>query len=325
MIKPLRWLMPLLGSCTLFLPLINAKRCDEADFANSCEGNAVLICDAGFTREIGCGSGSCNPATATCDGCGDGVLQAPEECDDFNLSNEDACTAICLNNICGDSFLNITVEACDDGNLTNDDGCSSACQNEVCGDGVAQSGEACDGGDLKGQDCVTINQNFAGGTLACDGVCAFNTSGCNSCGNNTVDAGEQCDDGNAINTDACLATCQNAFCGDGFVQATVEECEDGNQNNADACRNDCTLNPCGNGNIDAGEQCDDAGRLNGDGCNNVCQIEIGGACNPNNSVNGQESPCDGTDLDGASCQSLGYSSGVLACNNCDFNIAGCIP
>ena len=39
---------------------------------------------------------------------------------------------------------------------------------------------------------------------------------------------EACDDGNPDDTDACLATCKNAVCGDTAVQAGVEECDDGN-------------------------------------------------------------------------------------------------
>jgi hypothetical protein len=46
----------------------------------------------------------------------------------------------------------------------------------ACGDGVREGAEACDGADLGGQDCVSIG--LASGTLACDGSCAFDTTGC---------------------------------------------------------------------------------------------------------------------------------------------------
>ncbi len=48
-----------------------------------------------------------------------------------------------------------------------------------CGDGSLNAvGEQCDGGDLGGESCTSIG--FGGGTLACDGTCAFDTSGCGS-------------------------------------------------------------------------------------------------------------------------------------------------
>ncbi len=60
-----------------------------------------------------------------------------------------------------------------------------------------------------------------------------------TCGDGVVDAGEACDDGNASNNDACLDTCEEATCGDGYVWDGVEECDDGNTNDDDACLNSC--------------------------------------------------------------------------------------
>ena len=70
-----------------------------------------------------------------------------------------------------------------------------------------------------------------------------------------TDTGEQCDDGNALNTDGCVAGCQLARCGDGFRRNGAEQCDDGNTTNADGCEADCTLPACGNGIIDPGEVC----------------------------------------------------------------------
>jgi len=61
------------------------------------------------------------------------------------------------------------------------------------------------------------------------------------CGDGQPDAGEQCDDGNASSTDACLPTCINAACGDGFTYAGVEACDDGNLVNGDGCSAACML------------------------------------------------------------------------------------
>ena len=55
------------------------------------------------------------------------------------------------------------------------------------------------------------------------------------CGDGETRTGiEECDDGNAINTDACVA-CQTAECGDGYTETGVEECDDGNGGYYDAC------------------------------------------------------------------------------------------
>jgi|GEM_PF-2625580 cysteine-rich repeat protein len=69
------------------------------------------------------------------------------------------------------------------------------------------------------------------------------------CGNDILNAwwGEECDDGNVINTDSCLNTCENARCGDGIVMTGIEQCDDGNSIEGDRCSNLCALEACGNG------------------------------------------------------------------------------
>ncbi|MBI5509443.1 MAG: hypothetical protein HY903_11895 [Deltaproteobacteria bacterium] len=38
----------------------------------------------------------------------------------------------------------------------------------------------------------------------------------------------------------------------------------------------------------------------------------------------QREQCDGSDLDGATCVTLGYSSGALSCRaTCSFDVTGC--
>lgn len=81
-----------------------------------------------------------------------------------------------------------------------------------------------------------------------------------TCGDGELDPGEQCDDGNLDPHDACLATCELAFCGDGFLHHGTEECEDGNQYNGDGCNWLCTTEWCGNGVREPPEQCDDGVR-----------------------------------------------------------------
>ena len=59
--------------------------------------------------------------------CGDGVPQAPEECDDMNQTAADGCENDCtLTPACGNGKREGT-ESCDDGNLTPGDGCETDC------------------------------------------------------------------------------------------------------------------------------------------------------------------------------------------------------
>jgi cysteine-rich repeat protein len=138
----------------------------------------------------------------------------------------------------------------------------------ACGDGSTDGSEACDDSN---------NNN-------CDG-CRWDCSRTDDvCGDGIPECFEECDDGNNINTDACPdgvgGTCQNAYCGDGFVRSGVEGCDDGNSINTDACPDGvggtCQPAECGDGFVQSGvEECDDGGTVDGDGCSATCTIELG--------------------------------------------------
>lgn len=187
--------------------------------------------------------------------CGDGALDAGEECDVGALNDDHgACTETCQHAVCGDGLTQAKVEACDDGNHIDDDSCGNNCAPSSCGDGKQQSGEACDDGNADDTD-------------ACLGSCLAA-----SCGDGATQAGkEQCDDGNQDQTDACLSNCKLAKCGDGVVLLGKEECDDGNADDADACRNTCKAAKCGDSVVKADEQCDDGNGDNTDGCTTMCQ------------------------------------------------------
>jgi cysteine-rich repeat protein len=96
--------------------------------------------------------------------CGDGALDAFEECDDGNAVSTDACTDACLDAVCGDGITWTGVEECDDGNADPTDGCD-ACRLPVCGDGVRAGGEECDDGNaIAGDGCTacTIDSVLCG-------------------------------------------------------------------------------------------------------------------------------------------------------------------
>ncbi len=65
--------------------------------------------------------------------CGDGTVDAGEQCDDGNLINDDGCDEYCnieeAGSYCGDGTVDAG-EQCDDGNQVSGDGCSANCKTE---------------------------------------------------------------------------------------------------------------------------------------------------------------------------------------------------
>jgi cysteine-rich repeat protein len=148
--------------------------------------------------------------------CGDGVVQAPEECDDGNRDDTDACLSSCKKARCGDGVVHKGVEQCDDGNTVETDGCTTRCAVQTCGNMRVDTGEECDDGNLDDTD-------------ACLNSClkAF-------CGDGFTEAGvEQCDDGNRVDDDFCDNSCRLPVCGDG-KRAGSEACDKGPLNGTQA-------------------------------------------------------------------------------------------
>jgi cysteine-rich repeat protein len=140
---------------------------DDAD--TQADGNDCTndVCTAGTPSHPPKTAGQpCSSGAGTCDGagncvveiCGDGIITASEQCDDGNVAGGDGCSASCLVEP-GWSCV----------------GQPSVCS-PICGDGIKVGPEDCDGNDLGGASCVDLG--FSGGTLACDGSCHFDTSGC---------------------------------------------------------------------------------------------------------------------------------------------------
>jgi len=169
-----------------------------------------------------------NNAGTNGDTCGNGLVEA-EVCDGdgAGTGGESAnCDTDCTAVSCGDSVTNNTAnEDCDNGaSNANTAACKADCTDNVCGDGYVGPGEACDG-----------DGNGTGGVTAdCTAQCAAT-----GCGDGAVTGAEQCDDQNQVNTDACLNTCLNNTCGDGFVNTGVEQCDDTNTTAGDGCSATC--------------------------------------------------------------------------------------
>ncbi len=99
-------------------------------------------CDDGDDDEVDECTSKCRPP-----GCGDDILQPGEMCDDGNLDDGDDCTAACKPAVCGDAIIHDGVEGCDDGNKIDTDACRSNCKPAICGDAVIWAGkETCDDG-----------------------------------------------------------------------------------------------------------------------------------------------------------------------------------
>ena len=141
------------------------------------------------------GSSSGEPETSSTThvaACGDGTVDADEECDDANQDDGDACLANCLMAWCGDGVVETDVEACDDANEDDSDACLATCEAASCGDGLVQAGvEKCDDANLIETD-------------ACRSTCKSAR-----CGDGVVEAGvEACDDANADELDTCSKACE---------------------------------------------------------------------------------------------------------------------
>ncbi len=166
--------------------------------------------------------------------CGNGVLEAGEQCDDGGVEPRDGCSATCRSE-CGNGQLDGS-EQCDDGNPWDGDGCSALCTFEPgCGDSLVQAEllEDCDDG--------ANGESFADG---CRDDCSAN-----ACGDGRLDLGEECDDGGLVAGDGCDPGCFDedgaATCGNGVLEAG-EVCDDGGLVDGDGCDSSCTR-PCGAG------------------------------------------------------------------------------
>jgi cysteine-rich repeat protein len=231
------------------------------------------------------------------EGCGNGVLENGEQCDDQNLLDGDGCSATCTvedgytctgepsfcEPICGNGAIHGS-ETCDDQNTAPDDGCAPDCTIEA-------------GWQCFGQPSVCVRL----------------------CGNGEMSGNEECDDGNTNPDDGCAPDCTvepgwqcsgspsdcEFLCGNGQLNGN-EACDDGNTNPDDGCAPDCTVEPgwecdedapsncnllCGNGTVDATEACDDGNNTDSDGCSSDCTVEPDYACvGENPSVCGPK-PC----------------------------------
>ncbi|MBN2725692.1 MAG: DUF4215 domain-containing protein [Deltaproteobacteria bacterium] len=321
--------------CDPLIPMYTGICTDDCKLLEYC-GNGILEgneeCDDG---NVGSNDG-CNSICLVETGCGNGVIDFTfgengglliEECDDDNIVSGDGCSSECKVEqaiSCGNGILEFP-EDCDDGNSESGDGCSSECKVESgCGDGIIDAPlELCDDGNrIKGDGCdENCRVEFVCGDLECD-----------------TENGESCE---VCQKDCC------PNCGDGFLDDD-EECDDGNNDRFDGCGSGCHdedgVSICGNGIWETGEDCDDSNTEDGDGCSSSCEREYelnDQNCESDKGENCQNSPfdccpgcgngvidfgeeCDGSVLNGNTCENNCYDGGVISCTSyCTLNFAAC--
>jgi cysteine-rich repeat protein len=76
------------------------------------------------------GAGKACPAAPAAAVCGNGVVEAGEQCDDGNTKDGDGCSSTCTLQVCGDGHVDAG-EQCDDGNTKDGDGCDHLCKVET--------------------------------------------------------------------------------------------------------------------------------------------------------------------------------------------------
>jgi len=255
-------------------------------------------CDGAVTGCTNCtvDDGYVCPATGVCfrlPECGDGLLQAGEECD-LGLVSGPGCVgcvvqpnsfcsgepSVCVQSICGDDYR-APDEECDDGPGTQmnpgtpvgGDGCSATCTIEtgwacppgidclpVCGDGVLTGNEECETAHAAAcQNCKLVPGFDCGNGLMnpCTATACGNGSASDPIG--SAEPGEGCDDGNLVAGDGCGPTCQR--------EPTVT-----------VGPNPTVSSTCGDGLKTANEGCDDGNNTPGDGCSAACARETGWLC-----------------------------------------------
>jgi trimeric autotransporter adhesin len=262
-------------------------------------------------------------------GCGNGVQEVGEPCDDGNLADGDGCDGNCTITACGNGIATAS-EACDDGNRVNGDGCDVNCTLSGCGNGVSGGSERCDDGNLVDGDGCDSNCKVTGcgngvatAGEACDDGNLVDGDGCDSnctisaCGNGALAPDEACDDGNLVDGDGCDSNCTMTRCGNA-IETANEVCDDGNVIDGDGCDSNCLPTECGNGIATTGEACDDGNVIDGDGCDNNCTptecgngiATTGEACDDGNLADG-----DGCD---SNCMATSCGNGVATAGEaCD--------
>jgi cysteine-rich repeat protein len=266
-----------------------------------------------------------NNALNGCPVCGNGSVEAGEECDDGNDDDADGCTYACT--ICGNGIVTLP-EQCDDGNLIDHDGCNVDCGLRVCGNVGILAGPIVNPAN---NHRYYLLQNASWPASEAEAVCL---------GGHLVTINDATEQGWVYDTFSQYTAEFRLWIGvsDAASEGTwvwssgepvtyTNWCSDEPNNSLSSgaggedygvayrCWNDLPvsdssvgvveLTECGNGVIDSGEDCDDGNTEPSDGCTNACTI-----CG-NGIVTAPERCDDGNRNNEDACR-----------NDCRFNVCG---
>ena len=249
-------------------------------------------------------------------GCGNGIVEVGEACDDGNAAAGDGCSSACeieegftcnptIPALYAEDDHTLVIPELDKAHLTST--CAPTASGPVCGNGIGEGDEMCDDGNAVGGDgCSStceIEETY---------VCALSSqvallpmsiwqignqrafSNCRipACGDGILDEGEACDDGNTVDGDGCSAACEiesdwacerashpeaYSIVNEDLVEMVFQISVDEGGSELLAT-SQCHPIVCGDGILDEGEACDDGNQAAGDGCSSACALETGFAC-----------------------------------------------
>lgn len=222
----------------------------------------------------------------------------------------------------------VLVAAC--GTSTGFTGDAGTDATAVCGNGEREYPEPCDGTDLGGATCLGIS-GLPYGVLACTPSCTYDVGACYAmCGNGSLDPGEVCDGsdlreqsceglGYTTGTLACTLACSYnttacSLCGNGVAEGVNSD-----QSHFEVCDGtDLRDRTCEGLGLESGVlRCDESCDLDTSGCTGTT-AECGNGTAEEGEI------CDGSDLRGQSCESLGLPQGTLSCDaSCHLDASDC--
>jgi len=195
--------------------------------------------------------------------CGNGSVEAGEDCDDGNNDPGDCCSPVC-------AFEAASSACTDDGNVCTDNLCDGAgtcvttANSAACDDGVFCNGtDGCAGGS-----CAVHAGDPCSGGAQCSNVCDEGQQGCD------VAAGTPCDDG-------AFCTATDQCDGNGSCVGAGDPCSGGAQ-----CDDVCD------------EAADDCHSPDGTGCDDGLFCTQTDTCDGAGACTGSGDPCPGADGDG---------------------------
>nr|HEX4315788.1 hypothetical protein [Kofleriaceae bacterium] len=289
----------------------------------------IESCDSGSAHHEPAPEGTACGSGLECDGGGDCVhCTLPNECPG---SDTDCQARTCLEGVCGfdnqPAGIVAAHQVAGDCHKSVCDGSGNILSNvdntDVPNDHDACTGDVCTSG-------VPSNPDLGSGTACGSGLQCDGSGDCVTCLDATQCPGSDTD----CETRTCTAgTCGFAFAGSGTPTSlqTIGDCvdsvcdgsgnivqvPDGSDTPDD--HDDCTSDSCSNGSavftdLPQGTSC--AGNLECDGSGGC------GFCGDGVAAGFEE--CDGSDLASASCTSLGFTTGTLACDvACTFDTSSC--